>query len=49
MGNGFEMMPERLWRQPATPQYGRAVVIAAVPGLELLPGELINVRFNGER
>ena len=49
LGNGFEMLPERLWRQPATPQYGRAVVIAAVPELELLPGELINVRFRDDR
>jgi len=49
LGPDFEMMPERLWLQPSSPQYGRAVVIAAVPGLDLLPGELLNVRFRSER
>jgi hypothetical protein len=38
-------MPERLWRDPAVPSYGRAVVIAANPALNLIPGELIQVKF----
>lgn len=44
LGPDVEMLPQRLWRSPATPEYGRAVVIAAVPGLELTPGELLTVR-----
>jgi multidrug resistance efflux pump len=43
VGPDVELLPERLWRQSSTPQYGRAVVIAAVPGLELTPGELLTV------
>jgi hypothetical protein len=39
-----EMLPERLWRTPGHPDYGRAVVIAAVPELGLAPGELVDVR-----
>jgi multidrug resistance efflux pump len=45
VGPDVELLPERLWRQSSTPQYGRAVVIAAVPGLELTPGELLTVRL----
>ena len=45
LGPDVEMLPERLWRQPSTPEYGRAVVIAAVPSLDLTPGELLSVRI----
>jgi multidrug resistance efflux pump len=45
LGPGVELMPERLWRDPAIPSYGRAVVIAANPALNLTPGELIQVKF----
>jgi multidrug resistance efflux pump len=45
LGPEVEMLPERLWNEPSTPRYGRAVVIAAVPELELTPGELLNVRI----
>jgi multidrug resistance efflux pump len=46
VGASLELMPERLWTRTGTPQYGRAVVIAAIPALELAPGELLNVRFD---
>jgi multidrug resistance efflux pump len=45
LGPDVEMLPERLWRAPSTPEYGRAVIIAAVPGLELKPGELLSVKL----
>lgn len=45
VGPDYELMPERLWAVPSTPQYGRAVVIAAAPSLLMTPGELLNVRF----
>ena len=45
MGPAMEMKPQRLWRDPMVPDYGRAVVIAALPGLNLTPGELLHVRF----
>ncbi len=40
-----ELLPERMWRAPTQPEYGRAVVIAAVPSLNLTPGELLSVRL----
>jgi len=45
VGASVEIMPERLWRSPSVPSYGRAVVIAALPSMGLRPGELLNVRF----
>jgi multidrug resistance efflux pump len=45
LGPGLELMPQRLWRDPAVPAYGRAVVIAPIPALDLQPGELLSVRF----
>ena len=41
----IELLPERMWRAPAQPEYGRAIVIAAVPSLHLTPGELLDVRL----
>jgi len=49
LGPDVEILPQRLWREPSTPQYGRAVIIAAVPGLDLTPGELLSVRISGDR
>ena len=45
VGPAIETLPPRLWRDPRTPDYGRAVVIAGVPALDLTPGELVNVRL----
>jgi len=45
VGPDVELLPERLWANPSRPQYGRAIVIAAVPSLDLRPGELLSVRL----
>ncbi len=39
------VVPARLWRNPDYPEYGRAVVVAAVDGLDLVPGASVRVRF----
>lgn len=39
-----EQIPERLWRNPAVPQWGRAVLIGIPPGLKLVSGELVGIR-----
>jgi len=45
IGPTIQELPPRLWRNPRRPDYGRAIVIAAVPGMQLTPGELVNVKF----
>lgn len=45
VGPIVQQMPQRLWRDPRVPDYGRAVVIAAAPGMRLTPGEQVNVKF----
>ena len=45
----IEVLPQRLWRDPRTPTYGRAVMIATTPGLELTPGELLDIKFLSQR
>jgi multidrug resistance efflux pump len=45
IGPTFQPKPQRLWRDPRFPDYGRAIVIAGVPALDLVPGELVSVRF----
>jgi multidrug resistance efflux pump len=45
VGATIEVLPQRLWRDPATPEYGLPFVIAAVPELRLRPGELVTVRI----
>ena len=39
-----EQIPERLWRNPALPEWGRAVLIGIPPGLELVSGELVGIK-----
>jgi multidrug resistance efflux pump len=39
------MLPERLWQRRDMPEYGRAVMVASVEGLSLLPGETVRIRF----
>ena len=39
----IEQVPPRLWLNPAIPQWGRRVLIAAPTELNLLPGELVTV------
>ena len=47
VGPTIQALPQRLWRDPALPDYGRAVVIAAAPAMALTPGELVDVEFLG--
>ena len=44
LGPGMELMPERLWRNPNIPQWGRPVLIKIPPSLDLVPGELVGIR-----
>lgn len=44
VGASVQPLPQRLWRDPRVPSYGRAVVVAPVPGLSLAGGELVDVR-----
>lgn len=45
VGPSVQQMPQRLWRDPRVPDYGRAVVVAAAPGMKLTPGELVNIEI----
>jgi len=44
IGPTIELMPQRLWRSPTAPQWGRPVVIALPVGLAIIPGELVGIR-----
>lgn len=44
LGPTMELMPERLWRNPNIPQWGRPVLIRIPPGFKLVPGELVGIR-----
>ena len=44
IGPTIELLPQRLWRSPTVPQWGRPVVIAVPAGLNLVPGEMVGVR-----
>lgn len=44
IGPTIELLPQRLWRSPNNPQWGRPVVIEIPPGLTVIPGELIGIR-----
>ncbi len=45
MGAGIEPVPERLWRDPRRPEYGRSFVVSASAPLSLTPGEVILIRL----
>ncbi len=44
IGPTVELMPQRLWRNPTIPQWGRPVLINIPPGLNLVPGEVVGIR-----
>lgn len=44
LGPTMELMPERLWRNPNIPQWGRPVLIRIPPSFKLVPGELVGIR-----
>ncbi|MHC4559986.1 MAG: HlyD family secretion protein [Planctomycetota bacterium] len=44
VGPIMELMPERMWRHPTIPQWGRPVLIKIPEGLELVPGEIVGIK-----
>jgi len=44
VGPTVEQMPQRLWRNPNIPQYGRPILVKIPPKFELIPGELVGIR-----
>jgi multidrug resistance efflux pump len=44
IGPTIELMPQRLWRNPAIPQWGLPVLITIPAGLDLVPGEVVGIR-----
>lgn len=44
IGPTIEVMPQRLWRSPSIPQWGRPVLIGIPRELDLIPGELVGIR-----
>jgi multidrug resistance efflux pump len=44
VGPMVEMVPQRLWRNPNIPQWGRPIMIKVPPGLRLVPGQMVGVR-----
>jgi multidrug resistance efflux pump len=44
IGPTMELMPQRLWRSPNIPQWGRPVLIDIPPGFALIPGEVVGIR-----
>ena len=44
IGPTIELMPQRLWRSPTIPQWGRPVLIEVPPGLAVIPGEIVGIR-----
>jgi len=39
------MKPERLWQNPAVPEWGLPMLIEIPQGWELVSGELVGIRF----
>lgn len=44
IGPMVELMPERLWKNPSVPEWGRPVRIPVHPELQLVPNELVGIR-----
>jgi len=45
VGQALELLPQRLWRDGARPEYGLPVLARGPQLTELLPGERVSVRF----
>ncbi|MDH3627937.1 MAG: efflux RND transporter periplasmic adaptor subunit [Acidobacteriota bacterium] len=45
VGESIAPLPQRLWRDQRIPDHGRALVIAASPNMDLMPGELVGVKL----
>ncbi len=44
VGPTMELIPQRLWRSPNIPQWGRPVLVGIPPGFVLVPGEVVGIR-----
>jgi multidrug resistance efflux pump len=44
LGPSMELVPNRLWPNNATPQWGRPVIIPIPDDLELIPGEIVGIQ-----
>ncbi len=44
VGPTMELIPQRLWRNPNTPQWGRPILVGIPPGFSLVPGEVVGIR-----
>jgi multidrug resistance efflux pump len=44
IGPAVELIPQRLWRNPNIPQWGRPIVVKVPSGLKVIPGEIIAIR-----
>jgi len=44
VGPTIEIMPQRLWRNPTMPQWGRPILIDVPEGLSVVPGEVVGIR-----
>jgi multidrug resistance efflux pump len=44
VGPAVELMPERLWKNPSVPEWGRPIRIPVHPDMQLIPNELVGIR-----
>lgn len=44
MGASLELMPERLWKVPTTPEWGRSIKIPIQPGFQCLHNEVLGIK-----
>lgn len=45
LSSSVEMLPQRLWRSANQPEYGRPALLAPLPELQLLPGQIVTARL----
>lgn len=43
IGPSVEQLPQRLWRDPAVPEYGLPVVVSGIAALGMIPGERVTI------
>ncbi|MBN1764288.1 MAG: HlyD family efflux transporter periplasmic adaptor subunit [Sedimentisphaerales bacterium] len=44
IGPMIELKPDRLWKNPSVPEWGRPVIIPIHPDMQLIPNELVGIR-----
>jgi hypothetical protein len=44
IGPAVEQMPQRLWRNPNFPQWGRPLLIEIPSDMDLIPGEMVGIK-----